>query len=132
MPLRNGVLIAPAIAVDWDDTCVEGVWPSRYGEWLPGAREGLRELVDTGWDVTIHTCRIAPVLSNGRARSDATVAREIATLRQRLDDADLHRVSIHTSPWKPNATVYLDDRGVRFHGWDEYLLSNLRYLGNKG
>lgn len=121
MPNANGVLRSPAIAVDWDGTCVEGVWPNRNGEWLPGAVEGLHSLIENGWDVVIHTCRIAPILATGRWRSSSAVDREIQAIRRRLDDAGLSAVHIHTAPWKPNADVYLDDHGVRFTNWKEAL-----------
>jgi hypothetical protein len=40
-----------AIAVDWDGTCVQEIWP-RKGGWLAGAQEGLRALADQ-YDVYI-------------------------------------------------------------------------------
>lgn len=106
------------LAADWDSTCVEGVWPGRNGAWLPGAVDTLSALVRLGWTVTIHTCRIAPVLRNGARRKDSAVQRELDAIRRRLDRVGLTEVRIHTDPWKPTADVYLDDKGMRFTSWE--------------
>lgn len=107
------------LALDWDSTTVEGVWPGRNGAWLPGSRETIRELLDSGWDIAIHTCRIAPVLSDGRERRQSAVDRDKHVIRRRLDKAGLGEVRIHDQPWKPNADVYLDDKALRFTTWED-------------
>lgn len=112
--VRSGSIIA----LDWDGTCVYNVWPKRNGEWLPGAVETIRELLDSGVSITIHSSRIAPVLKTGRRRTKSSINREIASIRKKLDKAGLHEVQIHTAPWKPAADVYLDDKGMAFTSWD--------------
>jgi hypothetical protein len=109
------------IAVDWDGTCVENVWPKKYGKWLPGAVDGLRKLLDSGWYVTVHTCRIAPVTPSSKVRTDRAVEREIRAIRRQLDEANLHDVNIHTQGYKPSADIYLDDRAHKFISWSRFL-----------
>lgn len=102
------------IVVDWDGTCVEIAYPA-MGEWIPGATEGLRKLIDAGLEVVIFSTRLAPVgtdevtpLLPGKQES------EIAHIRRMLDDADLQAVGIWTKPWKPGGRAYVDDKAIPF------------------
>lgn len=113
-----------AIAVDWDGTCVQEIWP-RKGGWLPGAQDGLRALA-AQYDVYIWTTRIV-----GRDYEDwhkvvdeDAVAEQYGYIRGMLDDADLDKVNIFVSypdhgVGKLSAKAYVDDRAIRFEGdWD--------------
>lgn len=115
------------LAVDWDDTLVRGVWPGRNGEWLNGAVFALTELLESGDDITIYTCRTLPVLPDMRRRPDTAVEREYETIRRRLDVAGLDKVRINRLPGKPPADVYVDDKGLRFTNWSN-ALAQLREL----
>lgn len=101
------------IVVDWDGTCVESKWPG-MGDWLPGAREGLRALLDAGYEVRIFSTRLAPYDVDERTPRNATD--EYARIREMLDDAELAGVKIWGRTWKPGAVAYVDDRAIRFEG----------------
>lgn len=46
------------IAIDWDGTMVQSIWPERgIGDWVPGALIKLEEVIDAGWYPIIHTAR---------------------------------------------------------------------------
>lgn len=109
----------PRIAVDWDDTCVDGVWPERDGAWKPGAIEALRELSKHA-RVVIFTTRIAPVQPewmNYTVRDAADVRAEILTIRNRLDEEGLTSVEVWDKPWKvDNCIAYVDDKAVHYTG----------------
>lgn len=107
----------PRLAVDWDGVCVKNVWPAQ-GDWLPGAVESLRTLLET-CDIVIHTCRIArgPEPPRFPEKTQAEINGEFNYIRKMLDEADLQDVTIWTHPWKPGADVYLDDKAVRFTNW---------------
>lgn len=102
------------LAIDWDGTCVEQAWPD-MGDWMPGAVSALERLSEYAY-LTIWTARIAPLDPWGQERDPAEVAKEIQTIRDRLDSVGLPQIDIHTHPWKPGATVYVDDKAERYHG----------------
>lgn len=111
------------IVVDWDGTCVEGVWP-KEGDWMPGAVDALRYL-STFCRLVVFSCRTAPVQpfpghtgEAGEARDPAEVQREINYIRRMLDEAGLMAVEIHdhTKPYKPGAVAYVDDKAVHYNG----------------
>lgn len=104
----------PVLAVDWDATCVEAVYPLE-GNWLPGAKEALREL-QKKFKVYIFTCRIAPVEHGqwDKPLNEEKVVREVAYIRQMLDDARLRRVGIWQESFKLPAELYIDDKGLHF------------------
>lgn len=109
-------LVKPFFAVDWDGTCVTDSWPA-MGTWLPGAIDALHALASIG-PVTIHTCRIAPLAFHPPhpPRPESEVAGEIQGIRDMLDAANLHDVSIWTLPFKPPAVEYIDNRARRYNG----------------
>lgn len=110
--------------VDWDGTCVPNAWPDRPNEWLPGAREALRELLDAGWDVKIHSTRLHEL--DVSLDPNPTRDEDLAYVRSMLDEADLQEVGICAES-KPPAAVYVDDKNLRFSGdWDETLGAILR------
>lgn len=113
--IRGLPVSKPLIAVDFDGTCVENLWPA-MGDWLPGAVDHLHKLTEFAI-LTIHTSRIAPMMPDGTTRrTQEAVFMEVARIRNKLDEAGLRHVSIHTQPWKPGAVAYLDDKAVRFSG----------------
>lgn len=102
------------IVVDWDGTCVEIAYPA-MGDWIPGAIEGLRKLLDAGLEVMICSTRLAPteideVTPLPPGKRDA----EIQAIRQMLDDAGLEEVQIWLNPWKPGGRAYVDDKAIPF------------------
>ena len=107
----------PTIIVDWDGTCVPSAWPEKPEEWLPGAKEGLRALVDAGYRVRIHSARTHMMgVDYGEPNDDREDS--IAYIRKMLDDAGLFEVEIITDEFenKPGAIAYVDDRGLTFTG----------------
>ena len=113
---------AHTVAVDFDGTLVTSAWPD-IGEWQPGAIKAMRALNKAGVHLIVHTARIAPVDPYGNPRPQHEVYAEIQRIRQVLDEAGLSFMQIHTQPWKPGATVYVDDKAERYTGrersWDK-------------
>lgn len=109
--------------VDWDGVCCEAVWPE-WGDWLPGAVDGLKKLLTLG-KVRIHSSRLNPYKFGADGvdlRDERTVADDITKMRYMLDQADLFEVEIHTTHGKPTGHYYIDDRAVEFKGsWEDVL-----------
>lgn len=113
--------------IDWDDTLVEDRYPEQ-GPWLPGAVEALHELERHG-DIVIFSCRVAGYEFPSRRdaerdvpRDPADVERCVDAMRKMLDEVGLGHVEIWQRPYKPSATIYIDNKGVRFTGdWRETL-----------
>lgn len=101
-----------SVAVDWDGTLVEHKWPDQ-GDWLPGAVDFIKDLQKRGYKVVINSCR-------------ASYLRGQTEIREKLRDAGLRDVEVHTEPGKPLAVAYVDDRGVHFNG--DYALALQRIL----
>jgi hypothetical protein len=124
-----------AIAVDWDGTCVEEVWPER-GEWLAGAREALGLLADT-FDVYIWSTRIVNREYEDwhRVRPDGVAQSEIDYIRTMLDRADLQDVHIFESypdhgVGKISVKAYVDDKAIRYEGdWNVTYMQILAECG---
>lgn len=107
--------------VDWDGTCVENVYPEQ-GDWLPGAVEALYWMHARG-TVIIQSVRTAPVMPAPGQPFGAVVdfveydaTEEVAYIRKMLDNVGLTDVEIWLRPYKPPATFYIDDKGIRFEG----------------
>lgn len=83
---------------------------------MPGAVEAMHRLVSAGIHLVVFTSRIAPVDPWGVPRPEADVHREIANVRQWLDEHGLSFMQLHTDPWKPGASVYVDDKAERYTG----------------
>jgi len=130
--------IVPTFAVDWDGTCVANKYPEQ-GEWLPGAVEALYILDQLG-TIIIHSVRVAPVkpFTEGRAIpapgdeepfTDGQPEREVAYIREMLDEVGLGHVEIWRRPYKPPAAIYIDDRAIRYTGdWDKTIVDVLDVL----
>lgn len=106
------------LAVDWDGTCVEHVYPD-MGDWLPGAVEALQELVRQGWELVIFSCRVADVALDEVTPVDGAI--EVAKIKDMLDAVGLGHIEVWTRPHKPAAMAYIDDRAIRFQTWDQVL-----------
>lgn len=117
----------PVIAVDWDGTCVENVWPDE-GDWLPGAQKALRKLA-AKYTVMIWSTRIVGVSYRdwNVHLPMAKVWSEIDYIRRMLDEAGLQDIGIFESypdntPGKLSAVAYIDDKAIRFEGnWPKTL-----------
>lgn len=96
------------------------------GDWLPGAREALKQLDQLG-TVVIHTCRVAPFEFHepGREvvwRDELVTAREVQWVKAKLAAVGLAHIEVWTRPYKPPALVYIDDRAVPYQGnWADIL-----------
>lgn len=122
------------IAVDWDGTCVKNVWP-KQGDWLPGAKKALKELLKT-YQVYIWSVRIVGVSYQDW---NVTIPRpqvlgEISYIRRMLDEAGLEEVKIFESypgmhPGKISAVAYIDDKALRFEGNWPRTLRQLKRIG---
>lgn len=114
------------IVLDWDGTVVHEQWPG-MGDWLPGAQDGIRRLLDAGYRVQIHSCRLHSYETDGKTkRNQGDWLAEFGSVKRRLMDAGLETVEICLDD-KPPARVYLDDRAVRFEGnWRKAVRDVLR------
>lgn len=91
------------VAVDWDDTLVNETG------WMAGAVDFLKTLQKRGFKVVIFSCR-------------TSYLKGATEIRERLREAGLKDVELHTEPGKPLAVAYVDDRGIHFNGnYDEAL-----------
>lgn len=124
----------PVLAVDWDGTCVEGVWPAE-GDWLPGAKKALKKLADK-YHVYIWSTRIVGVsyYDWNEELPASKPASEIAYIRRMLDEAGLQEVDIfigypHVREGKLSAVAYIDDKAIRFEGNWPRTLRQLARIG---
>ena len=118
------------VVVDWDGTCVPETWPEQPSMWQE-AVEALGEFLDAGLEVMIFSTRLAPRKVDERAHVHTEDwLREYHYIRAALDDEGLEQVGIWTKPWKPGGIAYIDDKGVRYTGnWDDVVSV---VLGNAG
>lgn len=101
------------IAIDLDGTLIDNAWP-KMGEWKPDAVWAIREFLKRGYHVIIFTIRISPYWQDGTRRSEEDVQRDIQAVRDKLDSAGLHSVSIWTKDGKPPFSRLIDDKAVTF------------------
>jgi len=107
------------ICVDLDGTILQwfkGEWDAtKYGEPVPGAKEGLAALIRDRWWVIIYTCR-------GDRNKVAETLLSYG-IQKRLHYSAINRrknVLPGTNPGKIGADVYLDDRNIEFRGdWSD-------------
>lgn len=123
----------PTFAVDWDGTVVENVYPDR-GDWLPGAERALKVLDSLG-TVIIHSVRVAPIMpAPGQAFGGVVEfvefdpTDEVNYIQGMLDEIGLGHIEIWTRPFKPPASVYIDDKAVRFLNWEQTIEDTLNIL----
>lgn len=105
--------------VDWDGTCTENKWPDQ-GEWLPGAVEALKELLNQG-KVIIFSCRTSPYWLDYQPRDPSNRFMDICRMRQMLDDAGLEDVELFLKTGKPAGHFYIDDRAITHTSWEDTL-----------
>lgn len=108
------------LAIDWDG--VIGVFPyPKDGERpIYGAIRGLKALLDTGWHVEIHSCGC----SIDERRTEMIELLElwsrchhIVFENKFLSFYQLYPDQINFATEKPWAKIYIDDRGLKFEGW---------------
>jgi hypothetical protein len=123
---------SPTVALDYDGTLTEFCYPD-HGAPQPHAAAVIKRLMAKGVEFTIHTCRIAPFDMNGERRAGVSVAKEVRGIDRKLKSMGLPYLEIHQLPWKPSASVYLDDNGMHHRGdWldtEQRLLKRLREKG---
>lgn len=87
----------------------------------PGAPEMLRELRQSGHYIIIQTAR-------NMATCDANLGRVMKNVGKiTLDWLEKHGIEYDEIFFgKPNGEIYIDDRGLRFEGW-EYIKEELLY-----
>lgn len=117
--LNYGGRESSLVAVDWDGTLVEQVWPAE-GDWLPGAQQFLHMLQYYGYHVVIYSTRVAPYSYEDWLRpvEDSEVNDQVQYIRRMLDDAGFSDIPIHVGDpaGKLSAEVYVDDKAVQFFG----------------
>lgn len=90
------------IAVDFDGTLHDYKNPvkgRRMGPPMPGAVEGIEALQDAGHEIIIHTVRGG-------------------SPQHILDWCDYYGIEVSgVTEIKPNADIYLDDKGMQFTTW---------------
>lgn len=101
------------IAIDWDGTCVEEVWPD-HGDWLPGAVKALQTLAKH-YTITIFTLRVATMLQD-EVTPNEDVEEQAQAIRDKLSSIGLDDVEIWQRPYKPQAVRFVDDRAIKFDG----------------
>lgn len=92
----------PHIAIDFDGVIHDFLNPTEgrvMGPPIPGAKEAISHFLSLGWDITIFTCR-----GDNRAH----IASWLVYYRFPF---------LPISFEKPQADVYLDDKGLRFDNW---------------
>ena len=117
------------IAIDLDGTICE---PKREDQSyadvapIPGAVERIRELHAQGHNIIIYT-----------ARNMATRKGNVGEVLKHVGKITLDWLSNHGIEYdeihfgKPNAHLYIDDRGFRFSGWDNISDSMVNQLGSE-
>lgn len=103
------------IAIDYDGTLVQdSLVEDTDSPIIPGADKITQRLRDEGWEILIFTCR--------------------PSFQRKAIEENLRRQGVHFEHisfyGKPNAAVYVDNRGFRFEGnWNEtynWLVENLK------
>lgn len=97
------------VVLDWDDTLVDVATQ----EWLPDAEWALGKMVKAGWKVTVLSCR-------------ASWPEGAAAIAAKLDASRLSAVDV--TDVKPAASVYIDDKALRYEGDWSSLLSQMNAL----
>ena len=111
-PVADGV-----VCVDFDGTIAP--WGDLFGfpEPLPGAREFLEMLVDTGYTVVIFTSRLSTVWHNHEGRDPATaILQQVEYLQEYFRRYELPADSVTAE--KIPAVAYIDDKAIEFNSWD--------------
>lgn len=92
------------VAIDYDGTLVENVHPLTNGKAKKGASEITNKLKDEGWEIIIFTCR-------------PNYMRIEMEENLRSQNICFDYIAFFT---KPIASLYIDDKGMRFeNNWEE-------------
>ena len=106
------------IAVDFDGVIHDYKHPiegRRMGGPIDGAKAALDGLSNQGHTILIHSVK-------------ANTPSGVDMIAKWLDYYDI-RGLVWNMPGKPNANVYLDDRGLRFINWNQALKELFYYEG---
>jgi len=102
------------VVLDWDGTCVPQAWPERPTDWLPGAEQAIKDLLNAGFKVVIHSTRTHE-LDVDFSGPNPDRDENIAYIRDMLDRSGFQEVQLATDS-KPPAVAYVDDRAIPFLG----------------
>jgi len=117
------------IVIDLDGTICELKQPHQsYADVapIPGAIDGIRGLRANDHTIIIHT-----------ARNMATRNGNVGEVLKHVGKITLDWLAKHNIEYdelhfgKPNAHLYIDDRGFRFSGWDKISESVINGLGSE-
>ena len=107
------------IAIDFDGVIHDPFDGPRngecYGPIIPGAKEAIIKLAEK-YKIIIFTCKgrpNGPVYENGNTGTDL--------VWNWLAEHGLAEYVEEVTALKPNARVYIDDKGVRFNSWGQAL-----------
>jgi hypothetical protein len=131
-------VVEPTICCDFDGTLCDHAFPD-IGRVKPGAKEALTMFRKLGYKIMIWTCRTShwhydvfggdptiPTLERDRVKEMITWLKLHDIPFDYIDDG---------SKGKPLASVYIDDKGMRFqNNWDEvmgWVINNRPDLGKE-
>ncbi len=95
----------------------------REVELLPGAKEMLMTFKEQGHTIIIHT-----------ARNMQTQGHNVGKVLKNVGRITLEWLDAHGIPYdeiyfgKPNADITIDDRGIRFEGWEAISMEKIQRL----
>jgi GTP cyclohydrolase I len=107
------------IAIDFDGVIhsYEKGWHDGtiYGKPMPGAKEFLHSLIQEGHTILIHSTRL-----HDRQVFGSWSENQVRQVIKWWDEYRMPLVQFWTSPGKPLAHVYIDDRAIHFNGcWNK-------------
>lgn len=97
------------LAIDWDNTIQDRKNPvtgKRFGPPLLGAQEAIEELAERGLEIVIHSCT-------------ATEPSGVRLIEEWMEAYDIPFSAV--TAIKPEADLYIDDKGLHFTNWDRTL-----------
>ena len=115
------------LAIDLDGVLFKIYWGdeqgmvfdiNKFGEVIPGAREGMKALKKAGFYLIVHTCRTNPELNR---IEHCSVAELQKTVELKLKEEDIPFDEVFAGVGKPVAAAYIDDRAIRFESWNDVL-----------
>lgn len=101
---------------------------SIYDEPNPGTKETLQKLLDLGYHILIHSVRLHNRVFDGKAVPHQR--EEIFEWWTKHNLVQHENLDFHTSPGKPLAHLYLDDKACLFCDWSQALKDILGRLPN--
>lgn len=121
----------PSIVIDLDGTIAkEDSEDLMANEPQPGAREALRQLMDSGFEVVVFTCR-----TSKQGRPGLDVASEADEVKEWLEKYDIPYSKIDLGyQGKPHAEAYVDNKAIHYDGgtsdWEKVVNLILSRAGN--